>query len=160
MVNADVGPQIMDGTFRFVVGGPSKWECLGKDLAFMQMHKVIFESFRKFDVTLVNPATTWKAASTRIWGIEDFNVQFTRREKGTVDPPRSSGWRKIQARVTATAQITRYGQLHSHIRTLSSRSGLTRLRFSLKTSMNTLSNATSMKELKMYREHLASRGML
>ncbi|ETS85357.1 hypothetical protein PFICI_03382 [Pestalotiopsis fici W106-1] len=72
---------MMDETFRFVFGGPSKWECLGKDLAFMQMHKIIFELFRKFDVTLVDPATPWKAASTRIWGIEDFNVQFTRREQ-------------------------------------------------------------------------------
>ncbi|KAI0469815.1 cytochrome P450 CYP570A1 [Xylariaceae sp. FL0804] len=70
----------MDQTFRFVFGGPSRWECLGKGLAFMQMRKVIFELLRQFDLALVNPSQPWKAAGTRIWGIEDFLVQVTKRD--------------------------------------------------------------------------------
>lgn len=60
-------------------GGPSRWECLGKGLAFMQMHKVLFEMFRHFDLRLVDPANPWKASGTRIWVIEDFFAQITKR---------------------------------------------------------------------------------
>ncbi|KAH8682715.1 cytochrome P450 [Xylariales sp. PMI_506] len=72
---------LMDETFRFVFGGPSRWECLGKGLAFMEMHKVIFELFRQFDITLVDPTSPWKASGTRIWGIKDFYVQITKRSQ-------------------------------------------------------------------------------
>ncbi|KAI0177254.1 cytochrome P450 CYP570A1 [Pestalotiopsis sp. NC0098] len=71
--------KLMDETNRFVFGGPSRWECLGKGLAFMQMHKVIFELMRHFDLSLVDPAKPWKATGTRIWVIEDFFAQITKR---------------------------------------------------------------------------------
>ncbi|KAI1858528.1 uncharacterized protein JN550_012575 [Neoarthrinium moseri] len=70
----------MDETYRFVFGGPSRWECLGKGVALMQMHKVVFELFRLFNFTLVNPATPWKAANTRVWTVNDFFVQITKRD--------------------------------------------------------------------------------
>ncbi|KAF3010136.1 hypothetical protein E8E14_004761 [Neopestalotiopsis sp. 37M] len=70
---------LMEETNRFVFGGPSRWECLGKGLAFMQMHKVLFEMFRHFDLRLVDPANPWKASGTRIWVIEDFFAQITKR---------------------------------------------------------------------------------
>jgi hypothetical protein len=46
----------------------------------MQMHKVVFELFRKFEFTIVNPSTPWKLSGTRIWGIKDMFVQVTKRE--------------------------------------------------------------------------------
>ncbi|ETS75667.1 hypothetical protein PFICI_12611 [Pestalotiopsis fici W106-1] len=70
---------LMEETSRFVFGGPSRWECLGKGLALMQMHKVIFEIFRHFDLRLVDPANPWKASGTRIWVIENFFAQVTKR---------------------------------------------------------------------------------
>lgn len=45
----------------------------------MQMHKVLFELFRHFDLSLVDPAKPWKATGTRIWVIEDFFAQITKR---------------------------------------------------------------------------------
>lgn len=45
----------------------------------MQMHKVIFELMRHFDLSLVDPAKPWKATGTRIWVIEDFFAQITKR---------------------------------------------------------------------------------
>ncbi|KAH8657999.1 cytochrome P450 86A1 [Xylariales sp. PMI_506] len=77
---------LMDETLRFVFGGPSRWECLGRGLALMQMHKVLFELFRKFDFALIDPTSPWKAAGTRVWVIKNFFVQITQRDLGT-NPP-------------------------------------------------------------------------
>lgn len=71
--------QPMEDALKFVFAGPSRWECLGKGIALIQVHKVVCQLVREFDLTVGNPTQPWKAHGTRIWGISDFYVKAVAR---------------------------------------------------------------------------------
>ncbi|CAI6337947.1 unnamed protein product [Periconia digitata] len=44
-----------------MIFGHGKYQCLGKPIAWMEMHKVIFELLRYFDWSIAKPATPWRS---------------------------------------------------------------------------------------------------
>ncbi|KAF3765591.1 putative cytochrome P450 monooxygenase [Cryphonectria parasitica EP155] len=52
--------------------GVGRWMCLGKVLAWMEMHKIFVELLRSFDFQLLNPEKPWHRYSNAIWIIKDF----------------------------------------------------------------------------------------
>ncbi|KAF2998747.1 hypothetical protein E8E14_003388 [Neopestalotiopsis sp. 37M] len=73
--------QPMEDVLKFVFAGPSRWECLGKGIAMIQVHKVVCELVRQFDLTIGDPTKPWRAHGTRVWGIRDFYVKASLRKK-------------------------------------------------------------------------------
>ncbi|KAI1735297.1 cytochrome P450 86A1 [Xylaria scruposa] len=72
--------QLMNETWRIVFGGPSRWECIGKGLALVQLGKLYVELFRRYDFAIANPRRPWRAKGGRIWIITDFLVMVTAKE--------------------------------------------------------------------------------
>ncbi|KAI0468871.1 cytochrome P450 71A20 [Xylaria cf. heliscus] len=66
--------QLMNETWRLVFGGPSRWECIGKGLALVQLGKLYVELLRRYDFAVANPARPWRAKGGRIWTITEFLV--------------------------------------------------------------------------------------
>ncbi|RYP61734.1 hypothetical protein DL771_010029 [Monosporascus sp. 5C6A] len=52
----------MELTQGLVFSSGSRWECLGKRLAYMEIAKTVFELFRRYDFAMLNPVQpfTWK----------------------------------------------------------------------------------------------------
>ncbi|KAK8066277.1 hypothetical protein PG997_013024 [Apiospora hydei] len=69
----------MEETSRIIWGGPGRWECLGKKIALIELDKVFFELFRRFDMVLVDPTSPWKTKSCRLWVTTDMYVKVERR---------------------------------------------------------------------------------
>ncbi|KAI0015452.1 cytochrome P450 [Xylariomycetidae sp. FL0641] len=62
------------------VFGAGRWMCLGKNVAMLEMSKVIFELLRNFDWGLINPEKPWKiAALIGLRSITDFWVHVQER---------------------------------------------------------------------------------
>ncbi|KAK6855948.1 Cytochrome P450 71A20 [Apiospora arundinis] len=70
----------MEETARIIWGGPSRWECLGKKIALIELDKVFFELFRRFDMVLADPTSPWKVKSCRLWVTMDMYVKVERRK--------------------------------------------------------------------------------
>ncbi|RYP49476.1 hypothetical protein DL768_004835 [Monosporascus sp. mg162] len=52
-----------------VFGMGSRWECLGKRLAYMELTKTLFELFRRYDLAMLNPGPlTLLGMTDRPWG--------------------------------------------------------------------------------------------
>ncbi|TGO46521.1 hypothetical protein BCON_0320g00090 [Botryotinia convoluta] len=62
-----------------LVFGSGKWSCSGKNIAMMEMGKVLVELFRRFDISLVNPTKPWKSFSVGAYIQSDLFVRFTKR---------------------------------------------------------------------------------
>lgn len=63
-----------------MVFGYGRWQCLGKNIALLEIHKSVFELFRYFDFALADPARPWKTFDTMgLWQIEDMWVDVTLR---------------------------------------------------------------------------------
>ncbi|KAH7401054.1 cytochrome P450 monooxygenase-like protein [Phaeosphaeria sp. MPI-PUGE-AT-0046c] len=63
-----------------MVFGYGRWQCLGKNIALLEIHKSVFELFRYFDFALSDPARPWKTFDTMgLWQIEDMWVDVTLR---------------------------------------------------------------------------------
>ncbi|WYZ43292.1 hypothetical protein EsH8_VI_000991 [Colletotrichum jinshuiense] len=60
----------------------SRWECLGKNIAMMELNKVYVELFRRFDFTLLDPTNPWKSFNAGFFIQSDLNVKITRRRIG------------------------------------------------------------------------------
>ncbi|KAF2635619.1 cytochrome P450 [Massarina eburnea CBS 473.64] len=68
----------MNRTLELVFGyGGSK--CLGVNMAYMELNKIIFELFSHFDISFVNPSQPWKRKARGIFIQSDFNVVMKRR---------------------------------------------------------------------------------
>ncbi|KAI0429669.1 cytochrome protein [Xylaria sp. FL1042] len=62
--------------------GHGRWLCLGKTIALRELSVVIFELFRNFDWTLINPEKPWKhEVLTGLHSISDMWVQVDERVK-------------------------------------------------------------------------------
>ncbi|KAF5874565.1 putative benzoate 4-monooxygenase cytochrome p450 protein [Botrytis fragariae] len=62
-----------------LVFGSGKWSCSGKNIAMMEMGKVLVELFRRFDISLVNPTKPWKSFSAGAYIQSDLLVRFAKR---------------------------------------------------------------------------------
>jgi cytochrome P450 len=64
-----------------MVFGYGRWVCLGRNVALIEIHKVVFELFREFDFEVADPVAPWKTFnSLGLWEIKDFWVGVTVRE--------------------------------------------------------------------------------
>lgn len=71
----------MDQTVMLDFGGGSRYECLGKNIAMIELNKVYVELLRRFDIMLVDPAHPWKSFNAAFFIQSDMNVRITRREE-------------------------------------------------------------------------------
>ncbi|KAK6224732.1 cytochrome P450 [Colletotrichum tabaci] len=55
-----------------------KWQCLGKTVALMELNKVFAELLRRFDFSLVDPATPWNSFSAGIFIQSDLLVRVSK----------------------------------------------------------------------------------
>jgi cytochrome P450 len=60
--------------------GAGARNCIGKNLAMMQLTKIIVELYRNFQITLVNPDKTWKVSGGWLTRQTDMDVILTRRD--------------------------------------------------------------------------------
>ncbi|KAL2193783.1 cytochrome P450 [Corynascus similis CBS 632.67] len=61
--------------------GHGRWQCLGKNVAQMELNKTLFELFRYFDWAIAHPSKPWEIFNTLgIFVINDMWVQVTPRE--------------------------------------------------------------------------------
>ena len=63
-----------------LIFGYGKYQCLGKDVAFIELNKVIFEMMRRFEMTLVNPTHPWTTTCYGIFLQKDQWVTVRRRK--------------------------------------------------------------------------------
>jgi len=64
-----------------MVFGYGRWHCLGKTVAMIEIHKVVFELLRNFDFALINPEKPWKKIDTMgLFAIREMWVQVTERQ--------------------------------------------------------------------------------
>ncbi|KAF6832657.1 benzoate 4-monooxygenase cytochrome p450 [Colletotrichum plurivorum] len=59
--------------------GGSRWECLGRNIAMMELNKVFVELLRRFDFAIVNPTKPWLCENYAVWIQKELNVKVTRR---------------------------------------------------------------------------------
>lgn len=62
-----------------MIFGMGKYQCLGKNVASIELNKVVFELMRKFELSLVNPLQPWKSTCYGIHFQRDFFVTVRRR---------------------------------------------------------------------------------
>ncbi|TRX98040.1 hypothetical protein FHL15_001250 [Xylaria flabelliformis] len=59
--------------------GAGARNCIGKNLAMMQLTKIIVELYRNFEITLVNPEKDWKVSGGWLTRQSDMDVVLTKR---------------------------------------------------------------------------------
>ncbi|EFW22229.1 hypothetical protein D8B26_001055 [Coccidioides posadasii str. Silveira] len=69
----------MEATHGLVFAVGTRWECLGKRLAYMEMEKTIFELFRRFDFVMLDPVEPFKWKNYGLTIQHDMNVKITSR---------------------------------------------------------------------------------
>ncbi|OAA68396.1 benzoate 4-monooxygenase cytochrome p450 [Niveomyces insectorum RCEF 264] len=57
-----------------------KWQCLGKEVALIELNKVFVELLRRFDFTLVNPSKPWYSINAGIFIQSGLYTKITRVE--------------------------------------------------------------------------------
>ncbi|KAI6254377.1 Cytochrome P450 monooxygenase aba1 [Pyricularia oryzae] len=57
--------------------GSGQWQCVGKTIAFMELHKVVFELFRRFDMHLVRPLKPCDVLSYGVFLESNLMVRVT-----------------------------------------------------------------------------------
>jgi cytochrome P450 len=64
-----------------MIFGYGRWVCLGRNVALLEIHKCMFELFRRFDFALSKPEAPWKTFNSMgLWEIKDLWVDVTERE--------------------------------------------------------------------------------
>ncbi|EMR64664.1 putative benzoate 4-monooxygenase cytochrome p450 protein [Eutypa lata UCREL1] len=56
-----------------------KWRCLGKDIALMEINKVVAEFVRRYNIAVVNPGKPWDCTNWGLWLVRDFWFSITPR---------------------------------------------------------------------------------
>ncbi|KAK4097989.1 cytochrome P450 family protein [Parathielavia hyrcaniae] len=69
----------MEATQGLVFAAGTKWECLGKRLANIEMEKVLFELFLRFDFAMLNPIEPFQWRNLNFTVHDNMNVIITRR---------------------------------------------------------------------------------
>lgn len=63
-----------------MIFGHGRWQCLGRVVALIELHKTIFELLRHFDFALTNPHRPWEVYnSLGLWEIKNMLVDVTER---------------------------------------------------------------------------------
>lgn len=63
-----------------MIFGYGRWQCLGKVVALIEIHKTIFELLKNFDFALTNPHEPWTVFnSLGLWAIGNMWVDVTER---------------------------------------------------------------------------------
>ncbi|KND92746.1 Pisatin demethylase [Tolypocladium ophioglossoides CBS 100239] len=71
----------MDGAVELVFGH-GRWQCLGRNVALMELNKVFVELFRRFDLSLVDPTQPWKSTNCGIFFQSEYWIKAYRRDEG------------------------------------------------------------------------------
>ncbi|KAF9878334.1 benzoate 4-monooxygenase cytochrome p450 [Colletotrichum karsti] len=71
--------RLMETQVMLLFGGGSRWECLGKNIAMMELNKVYVELLRRFDFAIVDPSKPWSSVNFAVHIQKEFNVKVTRR---------------------------------------------------------------------------------
>ncbi|KAI0102733.1 cytochrome P450 [Nemania sp. FL0031] len=66
--------QVVDQVF-----GWGRWQCLGKQIALLELNKAIVELLRHFDFEVVNHERPWTILDVAVWAVSDFWVRVTER---------------------------------------------------------------------------------
>ncbi|KAI0509404.1 pisatin demethylase [Xylaria bambusicola] len=61
--------------------GYGRFQCSGKSVAFMELHKVLFELLRTFDFQVARPTSPWKSRSYSVFIEKDMWVKVSEAEK-------------------------------------------------------------------------------
>ncbi|KAJ4159155.1 uncharacterized protein LMH87_008067 [Akanthomyces muscarius] len=69
----------MEQTVMMAFASGSRWECLGKNIAQLELNMVFVELFRHFEFTLVNPTNPWKSFNAGMFSQSDLHIAVTRR---------------------------------------------------------------------------------
>ncbi|SPO04445.1 related to pisatin demethylase (cytochrome P450) [Cephalotrichum gorgonifer] len=64
-----------------LVFGHGRWSCLGKNVAYVELGKVLFEMLRHFDICVADPAKVWDSTCVGIFMQHNFWLIATRREQ-------------------------------------------------------------------------------
>ncbi|KAH8902664.1 pisatin demethylase [Coniochaeta sp. PMI_546] len=64
-----------------LVFGFGKYQCLGRNIAFLELNKVFVELVRRFDFAIVNPEKPWQSRNTGIFLQSDYWVRGYLREE-------------------------------------------------------------------------------
>lgn len=59
--------------------GYGRWQCPGKQIAFLELSKLLFELFRDFDFQIINPKTPWVEKQFGIFLINSMWMRVTER---------------------------------------------------------------------------------
>ncbi|CAK7271319.1 hypothetical protein SEPCBS119000_004539 [Sporothrix epigloea] len=73
--------RVMEQTAMLGFAGGSRYECLGKNVAMIELNKIFVELLRRFDIVLVDPTQPWNSTNAAIFIQSDMNVRITRREE-------------------------------------------------------------------------------
>ncbi|KAB5522945.1 cytochrome P450 86A1 [Coniochaeta sp. 2T2.1] len=71
--------RLMDSTVMLDFGSPSRWECLGKNIAMIELNKTYVELLRRFDFTLIDPTDPWTSFNAAFFIQKDLMVRITPR---------------------------------------------------------------------------------
>ncbi|KAK3347287.1 cytochrome P450 [Lasiosphaeria hispida] len=63
-----------------LVFGYGRWQCLGKNIALIELNKVFVELLRKFDLCIVDPTTPWNSKNRGIFTQSEMWIRATRRD--------------------------------------------------------------------------------
>ncbi|OHE95151.1 cytochrome P450 [Colletotrichum orchidophilum] len=58
--------RLMEGTLE-IVFGYGRWQCLGRNVALMELNKVFVELLRRFDLILVDPTNPWHSVCSGVF---------------------------------------------------------------------------------------------
>ena len=57
--------------------GSGRWMCSGKHVAFIQLHKVLFEILRSFEMQFIDVGKPWEESSAIFWNQKNMMVSIT-----------------------------------------------------------------------------------
>jgi cytochrome P450 len=63
-----------------LIFGHGKYQCLGKNVAWMELNKILFELIRQFEWSIIDPTSPWKSGNVGLWMQKDLWVRVTKRE--------------------------------------------------------------------------------
>ncbi|RKU45312.1 hypothetical protein DL546_007167 [Coniochaeta pulveracea] len=72
--------KLMDQVVMLDFASGSRWECLGKNVAMIELNKTYVELLRRFDFTLIDPTNPWSSFNAAFFIQKDYNVRVTPRK--------------------------------------------------------------------------------
>lgn len=76
----DENQHAMMGKSSELIFGYGKYQCLGKNVAALELNKVVFELFSHFDFSIVSPTKPWHSANFGLWVQSEMWVRITERK--------------------------------------------------------------------------------